>query len=100
SVWVTNNFVFSPDPAAKVCGSNLLLRFAPTGQYVPGSPYAGGGLDGAGFGITIDPKGDVWVGNFGFASPDCPTQPLHDTVSNFGPNVAPAHPPRNTRGGR
>ena len=72
SVWVTNNFTFSPDPAARVCGSNLLLRFTPTGQYVPGSPYAGGGLDGAGFGITIDPKGDVWVGNFGFASPDCP----------------------------
>jgi hypothetical protein len=99
SVWVTNNFVFSSDPTAVVCGSNLLLRFTPTGQYVPGSPYAGGGLDGAGFGITIDPKGDVWVGNFGFASPDCHPQPRHDSVSKFGPDGTPANPTGYRQGG-
>jgi hypothetical protein len=99
SVWVTNNFTFSRDPAARVCGSNLLLRFTPTGQYVPGSPYVGGGLDGAGFGITIDPKGDVWVGNFGFASHGCNTQPLHDSVSKFGLDGTPANPTGYTQGG-
>jgi hypothetical protein len=99
SVWVTNNFTFSPDPAAHVCGSNLLLRFTPTGQYVAGSPYAGGGLDGAGFGITIDSKGDVWVGNFGFASPGCATPPLNDSVSKFGPDGTPASATGFTQGG-
>src|SRR5262245_59687634 len=99
SVWVTNNFTYSPDPNAHVCGSNQLLRFTPTGQYVPGSPYAGGGLDGAGFGITIDPKGDVWVGNFGFASPHCHPQPFHDSVSKFGPDGTPANLTGYTQGG-
>jgi hypothetical protein len=83
TAWVANNYTYSPDPNAIVCGSKVVLRFAPNGQYVPGSPYSGGGLDGAGFGVTVDPTGDVWVGNFGFASKFCPAQPGHDTVSHF-----------------
>jgi len=86
SLWVTDNYTFSPDPNATVCGGKLLLRFTPTGQYVSGSPYKGGGLDGAGYGVTIDPTGDVWVGNFGFSSPDCKLPPLHDSVSRFRPD--------------
>ena len=66
NVWVTNNYEYSPDPLQPVCGSKILVRFTPTGQYVPGSPYTGGGLSGAGFGIDIDPFGDVWVGQLRF----------------------------------
>jgi hypothetical protein len=98
SVWVTDNYVYSPDPDAVVCGGTLLLRFTPAGQYVPGSPYTNGGLDGAGYGITFDPAGNVWVGNFGFASPACATPPGHNTVSKFGPDGTPANATGFTQG--
>ncbi len=66
------------------------MKFTPTGQYAPGSPYSGGGLSGAGFGIDIDPYGDGWVGNFGFAAPPpgCPEdqQPPRNSVSKFRPD--------------
>jgi len=91
SLWVTNNYTFSPDPDAPVCGGKLLLRFTPTGQYVANSPYSGGGLDGAGFGITLDPTGNVWAGNFGFSALACPYPPSHDSVSKFGPDGVPAN---------
>lgn len=87
NIWVTANYEFNADPRVPVCGSQLLLKFSPTGQYVAGSPYTGGGLSGAGFGIDIDKYGDVWVGNFGFAAPEpgCPAdlQPPHNSVSQF-----------------
>jgi hypothetical protein len=86
SLWVTNNYTYSPDGDAPVCGSKVLLRFTPTGQYVPNSPYTGGGLDGAGYGITLDPTGNIWVGNFGFSALACTAPPAHDTVSRFGPD--------------
>ena len=85
NVWSTNNYEYSRDPHAPVCGSNLLLEFTPTGQYVAGSPFAGGGLNGAGFGITLDPAGHVWVGNYGFAADACGHQPPHNSVSEFTP---------------
>jgi sugar lactone lactonase YvrE len=84
--WVTNNYEYSRDRLKSVCGSNLLLKFTPTGRYAPGSPYSGGGLSGAGFGITLDPDGNVWVGNFGFAAPGCQDQPPHNSVSKFAPS--------------
>ncbi len=87
NIWVTNNYMYDPVPSHSVCGSDLLLEFTPTGQYVAGSPWHGGGLNGAGFGIDIDPYGDVWVSNFGFAAPGCPDnlQPPHNSVSEFNP---------------
>lgn len=83
NVWATNNYEFSRNRHQSVCGAENLLRFTPTGRYYPGSPYTGGGLSGAGFGITIDPSNHVWVGNFGFAAPECPRQPPHNSVSEF-----------------
>ena len=93
NIWVTNNYTFSRNPNAIVCGSKLVFEFTPTGRYVPGSPYAGGGLGGAGFGITLDPRGNVWVGNFGFASPDCTDQPSHNNLSEFLPDGQAISPP-------
>lgn len=83
SVWATNNYEFSRNRRESVCGAENLLRFTPIGRNYPGSPYMGGGLSGAGFGITIDPGNHVWVGNFGFAAPECDRQPPHDSVSEF-----------------
>jgi len=88
-IWATNNYMYDPNPLDSVCGSDLLLEFTPTGQYVTGSPWHGGGLNGAGFGIDIDPYGDIWASNFGFAAPPpgCPAnrQPPHNSVSQFTP---------------
>ncbi|MCW2968485.1 MAG: pknD [Solirubrobacteraceae bacterium] len=102
NVWVTTNYDYSPDPFVAVCGSHVLLKFTPDGRYAKGSPYTGGGLSGAGFGITFDPRGDLWVGNFGFAAPGCPIQPPHNSMSEFAPSgspISPGAPPDSPTGG-
>ena len=93
---INNNYV--PQPAGKYeCAGLRLMKFFPWGQSFPNSPYFGGGLNGAGFGITLDPRGDVWVGNFGFEAPACadgtvPPNPAekipatHNSVSVFRPD--------------
>lgn len=97
NLWVNSNYQYNADPRVPVCGSDMLFKFTPSGQSAPGSPFRGGGLSGAGFGVTIDPEGDVWVGNFGFAAqpPGCPEdlQPPHNSVSKFTPDGTPVSPP-------
>lgn len=96
--WINDNYV----PTAELqvsCAGLRLMKFYPWGESFPGSPYFGGGLSGAGFGITIDRHGGVWVGNFGFEAPVCdgslPPDPAnkipatHDSVSLFRPNGSP-----------
>lgn len=100
--WVTDNYVPTPRGAVG-CAGLRLLKFQPWGEPFPGSPYFGGGLSGAGFGITLDPNGNVWVGNFGFEAPVCdgsiPPDPAnkipatHDSVSLFRPDGTPVSPP-------
>jgi DNA-binding beta-propeller fold protein YncE len=88
NLWVTDNYEWAP-PDGIACAGQALLKFTPTGEFFPGSPYFGGGLDGAGFGITLDPDGHVWVGNFGFEAPECsdtPEQATHNSVSEFLPD--------------
>src|SRR5689334_21696734 len=45
-----------------------MIKLTSTGEDAQGAPYSGGGVNGTGFGITLDPNGNVWVGNFGFKS--------------------------------
>jgi hypothetical protein len=102
SAWVSDNYVPTTPPSIS-CAGLRLLKFYPWGAPY-GSPYFGGGLSGAGFGITLDPKGRVWVGNFGFEAPECtnakvvPPDPAkkipatHDSVSLFGPDGTPVSP--------
>jgi hypothetical protein len=89
-LYVNNNYQYGDDPHVPVCGSDELFKFTPSGAFVPGSPYSGGGLSGAGFGVEIDSYGDVWVANYGFAAPapGCPDdqQPPHNSVSKFTPD--------------
>ncbi|MBK5232644.1 MAG: NHL repeat-containing protein [Thermoleophilia bacterium] len=92
NLWVVNNYNYSPDPFQSVCGSDLLLKFTPDGRYVPGSPYTGGGLSGAGFGVTLDPEGRVWVGNYGFSARGCTVEPPHNSVSEIQPSGKPISP--------
>ena len=102
--WVNDNYV--PTAQGKIaCAGLRLLKFSPWGQPYPHSPYFGGGLSGAGFGIALDAKGLVWDSNFGFEAPACangtvPANPAkkipatHDSVSLFLPNGVPLSGPQ------
>ncbi|MGB5830474.1 MAG: hypothetical protein WBG92_00580 [Thiohalocapsa sp.] len=120
SFWINDNYVpvdpfpgelddseVVPDPPGLplddyiACAGKRLLRFFPWGEPYAGMPldtgYTGGGLSGAGFGITLDPRGRVWVGNFGFEAPVCSQIPeiaaSHDSVSLFRANGRPISGP-------
>jgi len=87
TLWVGNNYEYNRDLTKAVCAGKVLLRFTPTGRYYPGSPYESGGTTGVGFGVTIDTKDHVWVGNFGFEGVGCEgTPPPHNSVSEYKPN--------------
>jgi hypothetical protein len=83
-LWVSDNYVPQP-PDKLACAGERLLKFYPWGENFPGSPYFGGGLSGAGWGISIAPNGLIWVGNFGFAGAGCPEPPAN-SVSVFRPD--------------
>ncbi|MEY9874985.1 DNA-binding beta-propeller fold protein YncE [Streptacidiphilus sp. MAP12-33] len=85
NAWVSNNYPFALNPLTSVCGGRAVLALSPTGADLPGAPYRGGGLYGAGFGIAVDRNGQAWVSNFGFQGKGCPVDPSrHDrSVSEF-----------------
>jgi hypothetical protein len=87
NAWINNNYQFKRNHDTPSCGGHVLHKLTPTGQDFPGAPYNGkhAGLDGAGFGISVDPFGNVWVGNFGFFGNTCPCnrRPLANSVSMF-----------------
>ncbi|MFR9797970.1 hypothetical protein ACL02U_19010 [Streptomyces sp. MS06] len=101
TAWIINNYRFNDDPRKSVCGSRILSRLTPDGRDVPGAPYRGGGLYGAGFGVSIDPRGHVWAANFGFQGAGCPIDAsrLYRSVSEFGPDGRPLSPPHGWRRG-
>jgi streptogramin lyase len=76
NVWANNNFL----PPGSTAGTQLTV-LSPTGTPIMGSPLHGGGLDGAGFGIAIDPHGSVWVANY-----------AGDTISKFSSDGVPLSP--------
>ncbi|WP_193165239.1 NHL repeat-containing protein [Microbulbifer hainanensis] len=102
SAWILDNY--EPEASDETACTGLrLLKFLPWGETYPGSPYFGGGLSGAGFGITLDPRGHIWVGNFGFEAEGCadgtvPPDPrkkipaTHNSVSLFHPSGIPLSP--------
>lgn len=67
--WISNN-VIQGTPNS----SNYIMVLQPNGQPADGtsntpvSPIFGGGLLGTGFGISIDQKGSIWAGDFGWGS--------------------------------
>lgn len=97
NAWINNNYQFSLDPLAPdLCGDDHVIKLAPNGQNCPGSPYQGGGLYGAGFGIAIDKQGNVWIGNFGFQGTGCgeDLDALSKSVSVFSPQGVAISPGR------
>lgn len=97
NVYMSNNYEYGADPLLPVCGSDLLPKFAPDGSYPENSPFEGGGLSGAGYGVTVDTDGNIWVANYGFAAPEpgCPAdqQPPHNSLSKFSPDGTALSPP-------
>ena len=83
SLWVANNYAYSRKSRQPACFSRQLFRFTPTGQTYPGSPYEGGGASGVGFGVTIDKRDHVWIGNFGFKGVGCREEPPHNSASEY-----------------
>src|SRR6201999_4182027 len=65
--WITTNVV---QGATK--STNCMVVFKPSGapsegkDNTPISPLFGGGVLGQGFGVSFDPSGHVWSGNFGW----------------------------------
>jgi len=100
--WVTNNVVQgTPDSTDSV----VVLK--PNGQPADGrkgtpvSPLTGGGLLGTGFGVTVDPKGFAWFGNFGWGSCDTcdPSLDGNGSISRFTPSGAAMSQPNGYQGG-
>lgn len=100
--WVTNNVVQGTPDSAR-----CIMVLKPNGKPsigengTPKSPITGGGLLGTGFGIDIDTRGTIWVGNFGWGNnPDnIPSQTGHGSVSQFDALGQPLSGPEGYRGG-
>ena len=101
-VWISNNTVQGTPNSGR-----FNLVFKPNGQPADGtdgtprSPLTGGGVLGGGFGVTIDPQGSVWFGNFGWGMCDhcVPSNPGNGSISRFTPSGAPISPPLGYQGG-
>lgn len=92
--WVPENY--TPAPSIHfACASQRVVKFFPWGENFPGSPYYGGGLSGQGYGVAFDPRGNIWISNFGFQDEECVGYPIaapSNSVSLFRPNGKPLSP--------
>ena len=79
--WITNNVVQGQTGSAS-CFIVLKPDGSPSdgADKTPVSPLSGGGVLGQGFGITRDPSGNIWAGNFGWGG----VNPV-GSVSKFSP---------------
>src|SRR6266704_725938 len=100
--WVTNNV-----PQGTPNSSKYVLALKPNGQPADGrngtprSPLTGGGILGTGFGVTIDPRGSVWFGNFGWGmcSGCDPSPDGNGSLSRFTLSGAAMSQPNGYQGG-
>ncbi len=100
--WITNNTVQGTPNS-----SRTMMVLKPNGKPADGrngtpvSPLTGGGLLGGGYGVTIDPHGSVWEGNFGWGDcSDCKPSPNgNGSVSRFTQSGAPVSQPDGYQGG-
>ncbi|MCD2443036.1 hypothetical protein LQ757_12205 [Agromyces sp. SYSU K20354] len=82
-VWANNNTNWSRQPS-RICPGTDMFHLDPYATGQPMQTFTGGGLNGAGFGIAIDTRDRVWVGNFGFTGSQCTEgPPTSNSVSAF-----------------
>jgi hypothetical protein len=97
--WITTNVV-----QGETTSSRFMVVLQPNGQPsngangTPPSPIFGGGILGQGYGITIDPNGSIWSGNFGWGH-DNPTPTGNGSVSQFTAKGVPISGPKGYQGG-
>ncbi|CAA0126243.1 Virginiamycin B lyase [Halioglobus japonicus] len=94
-MWIVNNLVTSETYVLPDCASQLLFRMDPaTGEV---DTFTGGGVLGAGYGVTVAPQtNDIWVGNYGFKGSTCPTDIANNSVSQFTADGMPLSPDAQT----
>ena len=99
--WTTNNVV-----QGTTGSTNSIIALKPNGRPADGtngtavSPITGGGLLGTGYGITIDPRGSVWAGNFGWGGIDPSPPPTgNGSISQFTASGVPISGPDGYQGG-
>jgi hypothetical protein len=100
--WVTNNVrQGTPDSSYYVLALRPDGRPADGGNGTPRSPLKGGGILGTGFGVTVDPGGSVWFGNYGWGlCRGCrPSADGNGSVSRFTSSGAPMSQPNGYQGG-
>ena len=96
--WVANN-VFQGTPNS----TRGIIVLKPNGRPADGkngtpmSPITGGGILGPGFGVCIDTRGMIWVGNFGWGN--APGDIPDGSVSQFSPLGQPISGPQGYKGG-
>ncbi|RPG15235.1 MAG: hypothetical protein CBB69_009825, partial [Phycisphaera sp. TMED9] len=94
--WIAANYSWTPSPSDAACAGEIVSHLDVDGSDMPGAPYSGGGLSGAGFGLSIDPLNqDVWIGNFGFKGEGCDDVPPMNSVSQFRRDGTPVSPASN-----
>ena len=93
-LWITNNFRPGTEDLDLPLPGNTLPRMQPNGELTGGEPLKGGGIYGSGFGVSIDPKGRIWVGNFGFGTSEIPLRGNGNSVSLFSSEGEPLSPAR------
>tara|TARA_R110001592_G_scaffold363396_3_gene687799 strand:+ start:11958 stop:14003 length:2046 start_codon:yes stop_codon:yes gene_type:complete len=90
-MWIVNNLVTSDTYILPDCASQLLFRMDPATGDV--DTFTGGGLLGAGYGVTIAAQtSDIWVGNYGFKGSTCPIDIANNSVSQFTADGTPLSP--------
>ena len=100
--WVTNNV-----PQGQTTSSQYVMALKPNGKPADGrngtprSPLTGGGILGTGFGVTVDPGGSVWFGNFGWGTcSGCdPSPDGNGSLSRFTLSGAAMSQPNGYQGG-
>ena len=97
--WIANNVEQGKTTS---CKFGIVLQ--PNGMPADGtngtplSPIMGGGILGPGFGVTVDPKGSIWFGNFGWGG-DNPSRLGNGSVSQFTASGIPISGPDGYQGG-
>lgn len=90
-MWIVNNLVTSDTYILPDCSSQLLFRMDPATGDV--ATFTGGGVLGAGYGVTVAPQtNDIWVGNYGFKGSTCPIDIANNSVSQFTADGMPLSP--------
>lgn len=90
-MWIVNNLVASDTYILPDCASQLLFRMDPATGDV--ATFTGGGVLGAGYGVTIAAQtSDIWVGNYGFKGSTCPIDIANNSVSQFTAEGVPLSP--------